>query len=72
MSGWFKKFNAWHKTRAGYAFWGLVELGLAYMLASLAIDDGSLLHYLLAILLFIGAVQNFVKLGQALLKRNEK
>jgi hypothetical protein len=43
-------------------FFALFELTVAYLFASLAIDSGSLWQYAVAILLFIGAIQNFVRI----------
>jgi hypothetical protein len=51
----------WHKTKLGNLFFALFELTVAYLFASLAIDSGSLWQYAAAILLFIGAIQNFVR-----------
>lgn len=56
-----EKLDSWHKTKVGYATFALLELALTYMNVSLAIDRGSLWYYLLAIILFIGAVQNAYK-----------
>jgi hypothetical protein len=54
--------DKWHKTKLGNLFFALFELGVAYLFASLAIDSGSLWQYAVAILLFIGAIQNFVRI----------
>lgn len=51
-----------HKTRLGYIVFGLVELGLSYLLFSLAINSGNLWEYILAIILLFGALQNFVRM----------
>lgn len=56
-----QKFEKWHQTREGLISFTLIEAGLAYVFASLAIDSGSLWQWLLAIVLAIGSVQNFVK-----------
>jgi hypothetical protein len=52
----------WHKTKLGNLTFGLVELLASYLFVSLAIDSGSLLEYTAALILFVGAIQNFVKL----------
>jgi hypothetical protein len=52
----------WHQSALGLLTFGVVELGLAFVLASLAIDRGTLWWYILAIAAFIGALQNFIKL----------
>jgi hypothetical protein len=54
--------DKWHKTKLGNLFFALFELTVAYLFASLAIDSGSLWQYAVAILLFIGAIQNFVRI----------
>ena len=56
-----KKLDKFHKTRSGYAVFALAELGLAYWFVSLAIDKGSLLFYLLALIFFVGFLQNLFK-----------
>jgi hypothetical protein len=54
--------DKFHKTRQGHLVFALVELGVAYWIASLAIDTGSLWQYAVAILLLVGAIQNFVRI----------
>ena len=54
--------HVWHQTRSGLLIFALVELGLAYVFVSLAIDRGSLLDYAVAIVLLIGGVHNIIKL----------
>ena len=54
--------NQFHRTRTGHLVFGLVELGLSYLFLSLAINSGSLWEWGLAIILFIGFLQNAVKL----------
>lgn len=56
-----QKFEKWHQTREGLISFTLIEAGLSYLFASLAINSGSLWQWLLAIVLAIGTVQNFVK-----------
>jgi len=65
-----QKFDKWHKTRQGLLTFSVIELLLSYIVASLAIDNGSLLFWLIAIVLFAGAVQNFVKFVVASWKKN--
>jgi hypothetical protein len=55
------KLNSWHKTKAGYAVFGLLELGLAYLFVSLGIDRGNILYYLLVILFMTGSLQNLFR-----------
>lgn len=57
-----KSLHRWHQTRFGLLIFGLVELGVAYGFASLAIDRGNLWWYLLALLFLVGALNNIVKL----------
>lgn len=56
-----KDFLQWKQTKAGLRVSGTVELVLAYVLASLAIDSGSYWQYGLAAIFFIGFIQSFVK-----------
>lgn len=58
----FKQLDKFHCTRVGYLVFGLVELGLSYLFASLAVNSGSLWQWTLAVVLFVGFGQNFVKL----------
>jgi hypothetical protein len=67
-----KQLDAWHRTKTGLLVFALVELGLAYGFASLAIDRGNLWFYLLALLFLIGALQNFFKLIGALARGQHK
>jgi hypothetical protein len=56
------KLSKWHKTKLGLLVFGLVELGLTYGFASLAIDRGSLWYYLLTLIFLVGTLQNIFKL----------
>lgn len=57
-----QQLDKWHKTRPGFLVFGLIELVVAYGWASLAIDRGNPWYYLLALIFFVGALQNFAKL----------
>lgn len=57
-----KQLDRWHHTKLGLLVFGLVELALAYGLASAAIDRGQLIFYTLALILLFGALKNFFKL----------
>jgi hypothetical protein len=57
-----KKFEDWHKTRQGHAVFTVIELALAYVVGSRAIDTGSWWEYALAFFFLIGAVQNAARL----------
>ena len=57
-----QKLAKWHKTKLGYSLFGAVELGLAYIVASIAIERGNLLYYMVGVVFLVGALQNFAKL----------
>lgn len=56
------KLKIWRQTSAGLLAFCLIELAITYGFASLAIDRGNFLWYLLAMVFLIGALQNLVKL----------
>ena len=60
-----KQLDAWHKTKHGYLAFGVLELLLAYIVGSFAINNGSLLFYAGTIVLLWGSVSNFVKFAKA-------
>ena len=60
------KIDAWHKTKTGYALFAVLELIVANIFFSFAIDSGNLFDYLFAILFFIGSLQNTYKLARSL------
>jgi hypothetical protein len=57
-----QEIDKWHHTKLGHLAFGAVELLASYFFASLAIDRGSLVEYAITIILFIGAIQNFVRI----------
>lgn len=57
-----EQFDAWHKTRRGYAVMAVVELLLAYIVGSRALDTGSWWQYGFTLLLLIGGIQNLYQL----------
>jgi uncharacterized membrane protein HdeD (DUF308 family) len=61
--------DKWHKTRTGYAVFGMAELALTYLLISLAIDSGNLLEYGLGIIILCGGVVNIIRVFR--IKNNE-
>ncbi len=61
MQSTFKRIDSWHKALRGRVTFGVLELALAYITASRAIDTGSLLQYGVTAFLVIGAVVNFVE-----------
>lgn len=69
VAGWQKEvdmnlqtIDKWHKTRLGHLVFGLVELGLAYLFASLAINSGSLWQWALTIILAAGFLRNLIQM----------
>jgi len=58
----FDKLDRFHHSKTGYAVFAVVELGLAYLFISWAIDDGSWFDYLLALIFMVGFLQNLAKL----------
>ncbi|CAN5115522.1 hypothetical protein BH09PAT3_BH09PAT3_6940 [soil metagenome] len=63
------KLDKFHKTRIGFAVFALVELALAYMFISWAIDDGNWFDYLFALLFTVGFLQNLIHFVHALLPK---
>lgn len=57
-----KKLDAWHKTRRGLLVFAVLELLLAYVFVSLAINKGNLLYYILTLVFLFVFLQNTVKL----------
>jgi len=57
--------DKFHRSRLGYLVFGLVELGAAYWLASLAINSGSLWQWGLAFVLLFGFLQNLAHIPGA-------
>ncbi len=57
-----KQLDTWHKSKPGLLVFGLIELGITYGFASLAIDRGNPWWYLLTLVFLVGALQNFIKL----------
>ena len=64
-----KQLDSWHKQKLGLLVFGVVEGLLGYVVASLALNSGSLLQWFFAFVFVIGAVQNFVKLAVLLVKK---
>lgn len=57
-----KKLDAWHKTKIGLLVFAVLELILAYIFVSLAIDKGNFIYYFITLALLFGSLQNFFKL----------
>ena len=56
-----ERLDKWHKTRNGRLAFGIFELALAYVTTSVAIDNGSLLLYVVTIGLLIGSAANTIE-----------
>ena len=54
-----KKLHKFHQSKTGFLTFGLLELLLAYIFASFAIDTASMWTYLAAAIFSIGAILNF-------------
>lgn len=63
--------HSWHQTKLGLIVFTVLELGLVYGFASLAIDRGNLWWYILTLVFLIGALQNFIKLIGKLVHGNK-
>jgi hypothetical protein len=53
--------DKFHKTRVGYAVFGIVELVMAYGFVDWALDSGALWWWIAAAILLLGAVENAAK-----------
>jgi hypothetical protein len=56
------KLAKWHQTKIGMAVFGAIELAIAYIFVSLAIDRGSWWWYALALVFLFGGLRNYAKL----------
>jgi hypothetical protein len=50
--------DKFHKTRRGYAVFGLVELAMCYGFVDWALDTGNLLWWTAALVLLVGGLQD--------------
>lgn len=50
--------DRFHTTRLGYGVFGVIELGLAYLFGSLAINSGSIWEWTLTVILVFGTLHN--------------
>ncbi len=57
-----KQLDAWHQTKTGLVIFGALELTLAYLVGSRAIDTGSWAQYAVTLLLIFGGVHNVTRL----------
>jgi uncharacterized membrane protein HdeD (DUF308 family) len=67
-----KDIYNWRQTKKGSLTFGVLSLVLAYILLSFAIDTGSILQYLLAVVLVITGVQDLFRIKNAKIKVNAK
>ena len=61
MSETITDIDKFHGTRKGKLVFGVIELVISGLVVSRAIDTGSLWEWLIGILLFMGAINNFLK-----------
>lgn len=57
-----ERLAKWHQTKPGLGVFAVLELAVAYGFASLAVDRGTPIWYLLAFILLIGGLRNLAKL----------
>jgi len=55
-----KAIDRFHKSRPGYAVFGLLELAMCYGFVDWALDSGNLLWWAAALILLLGAGENLV------------
>jgi hypothetical protein len=67
-----KQLDAWHQTKPGLVFFGVLELMLAYAVGSTALGTGSWAQYAITLLLLVGGLHNFIKLIGKLLRVEPK
>jgi hypothetical protein len=68
-----QKLDTWHQTKTGLITFAVIELGLSYVFASLAIGTGSLWFYTLTLLMVVGALRNlYLLLGRLLAGRKKE
>lgn len=67
-----QKINKWQESTTGLLVFAVVEVMLACLFGSLAIDTGSLLDYSLTVLLTIAALHNFFLFGQRVAHGHKK
>lgn len=53
--------DKFHQTKQGKLIFGTVEIFLAYLIVSRAIDTGSLWQYLFFLILLVGGVNNLIR-----------
>jgi hypothetical protein len=53
--------DKFHRTKRGKFTFGIIELAVAYLAGSLAIDSGNLWQYAAAIIMLVGGANNLVR-----------
>ncbi len=66
------KIDKFHQTRSGKLTFAAIEIALAYIVISQAIDTGSLWQWLAGLLLFIGGLNNLVRIAYRQVKTDAK
>lgn len=61
MSSTIRSIDRFHDTRKGKLIFGAIELVLAYIIVSRAIDTGSLWEWIIGLLFFIGGLNNLAR-----------
>ncbi len=56
------KLHAWHQTKKGLASFAVVELLVAYIFLSIAIDTANLWSYTVGVLAAVGAIHNVLRI----------
>lgn len=59
------RLDRWHKTPKGHLTFGVLEIVLAYILLSIALDTASMWVYLGGILMLIGGLRNLIRVFSA-------
>ena len=55
------RIDRFHKTQKGYLLFAIIELVLAYIFVSIAIDTASMWAYLATLILFVGFIMNITR-----------
>ncbi|MDZ7744391.1 MAG: hypothetical protein U5K77_01375 [Candidatus Saccharibacteria bacterium] len=66
------RLHKWHKTPQGLTIFAVMEFALAYVFSSWAIDSGSYWHYIPAVILLLGGIQNTARLIGVYIKYGSK
>jgi len=66
-----ERLDQFHKTRLGYAVFGLVELAMAWGFADWALDTGAWYWWVATAFLLLGVLQNFGQLVMTFVRRKK-